>query len=229
MINVTFYNDKVDPEVVEYQKKVFDLFKIPLLQVKSDDWKGHGGEIDHYLQSIKSSYSDETICIWDIDCIPLLPGVVEHFHKEAELGSIQSVAQKASHIENSIIYASPACVCFSRNMWLFIGGPSFQPVEGKYDCGGLITYAARKHGVTVNLLYPVYVEEPKWPLDGEFMFGPGTNYQNAIYHAFLSRKGEKDRFINKCKEVLTIYEKNIHSSDNAQQATITQYPTEPDQ
>jgi hypothetical protein len=196
-MNVTFYTHNIDPKIPEMQKKVFNALGLDILQVKSDDWKGHGGEIDSFL----AETNEEIIIIWDVDCIPLYRHIVDKAELEAELGAIFSVAQKASHIPNSIIYASPAFLAFSRATWVKLGKPSFHATD-RADCAGELTYLANDAKVDVQLLYPSAVERPKWALNDDIMFGLGTTYQDAIYHAFMSRKDNGDMFIKKCEEVL---------------------------
>lgn len=198
MKNVTFYTHNIDPSIPEMQKKVFEKFGLEIIQIKSDDWKGHAGEIDTFL---KENFNGGTICIWDIDCIPLNREVVERSHRHADNGHIFSVAQKASHIPNSIVYCSPAFICFSYRTWQNMGEISFQATE-RSDCGGELTHKAKELRIQYVLLYPTQVEKPLWQLTDTQMFGKGTTYGDAIYHAFLSRKGNAEMFINKCNEIL---------------------------
>jgi hypothetical protein len=199
-MNITFYNHKVDKRIPEMQKKVFNAFGMDIMQIYCEDWKGHAGEVDYFLNNLVAGTTD-IIHLWDIDCIPLNSEIVPMLHELAENGTIASVAQKASHIPNSIIYASPACIAFSYRTWEKLGKPSFQATD-RSDCGGELTHKARELGTNVFMLYPKTVEQPKWHLDGEIMFGMGTNYQDQIYHAFLSRKDNTAMFIKKCEEVL---------------------------
>lgn len=196
-MNVAFYTKNIDPKIPEMQKKVFNALGLDIVQIKSDDWKGHGGEIDSFLAETK----EDVIIIWDIDCIPLYKEIVQKAYNEASLGAIFSVAQKASHIPNSIIYASPAFFAISKATWVELGKPSFHATD-RADCAGELTYLANEAKIDVQLLYPNAVERPKWALNDEIMFGLGTTYQNAIYHAFMSRKENGNMFIKKCEQVL---------------------------
>lgn len=200
-INVTFYNDKIHPDVPKYQKMVFDHFNIPITQIKSDDWKGHGQEIDNYISEwIKHSGYNDTISIWDIDCIPtniLLLTIRDHYF----LDGVSGVSQKASHIISSKDYIGPSYIIFSKKTFERLGKPSFKETETT-DVGGFVTNIAKERGVYLNFYYPTHVEEPLWKLDNGQMFGKGTTYENGVYHAFLSRKGNHEMFIKKCKEVL---------------------------
>lgn len=196
---ITFYTDNVPDEVVKAQKAVFDKFDIPLEQIKPELWHGHAGSIDRWLAE---NNDWDVLTIFDIDCIPLDKDIVNEFRDQAlEHLSIQSVAQKASHIIGSIVYASPACITFSRDTYETLGRPEFACTE-RSDCGGELTYSAMKNNAIVALLHPTRVEVPKWELDEGRKFGLGTTYGDRIYHAFLSRKGNSKMFINKCNEIL---------------------------
>ncbi|MEI7669750.1 MAG: hypothetical protein WCJ33_06690 [Pseudomonadota bacterium] len=190
---VSFYNDKVSKEVVEWQKKVFDKFGIELNQIKYGDMggsTGHGTAIDDYLMNNEW----DNIEIWDIDCIPLVP-----FYEDITLDGIYSIAQRASHIQGSTDYASPAFITFTMLDYITMGFPSFKPTE-RSDTGGEITFAAKANNINVHLLYPTDCEQPMWQLDNGQMFGLGTTYANKIYHAFNGRFNQ-DMFIKKCKQV----------------------------
>lgn len=182
------------------QKKVFEALGLKIHQIKPDVWEGHGGSIDNFLK--QDIPMGETIVLWDIDCIPLNTDIVNKAIAFADAGGIMGIAQKASHIPNSIIYAGPAFLAFSIFEWHALGKPTFACTE-RSDCAGELTHKAREHGVEVRLLYPSHVQEPLWQLDGPIMFGKGTTFgKNDIYHAFYSRKGNIQPFLDKCQEVL---------------------------
>lgn len=201
--HITFYTDNIDPRIPEMQKKVFDKFGIDLIQIKPDVWDGHGGSIDLWLRENIEKISDEVVVLWDIDCIPLNKDIVNEAIAFADAGGIMGIAQKASHIENSIIYAGPAFLVFSMKTYKALGCPTFACTD-RSDCAGELTYKAREKGLEVRLLYPTHSEKPMWQLDGCIMFGKGTTFgNNDIYHAFYSRKDNSEMFINKCEEILS--------------------------
>jgi hypothetical protein len=195
---VSFYNEKVPIKVIEHQRKVFEHFGQTINQIKPEIWQGHGGSIDTFLKN-----NDwEWVIIFDIDCIPLnntvIPEAIDWIRSNIGLFS---VAQKASHIENSIIYASPAFIGFSKNTFELLGKPSFTCTK-RSDCAGELTYLAIEEGFEVKLMYPISVEKKLWPLrDGE-MFGLGTNYENKIYHQFYSRNHMSVNFYSICNQIL---------------------------
>ncbi len=212
-MNVTFYTDNVDPRIPEMQKKVFEALGLEIMQIEPALWEGHGGTINRFMDELDMNMSGNeslVLVLWDIDCIPLNADIVHKAIAFADAGGIMGVAQKASHIPNSIIYAGPAFLAFSMKTWHDLGSPTFACTE-RSDCAGELTHKAREKGIEVRLLYPSSVLDPLWELDGPVMFGKGTTFgQNDIYHAFYSRKDNKDMFIEKCQEVLKKYEhKNL--------------------
>ena len=192
---VTFYNHKVPQAVVEHQKIVYDHFGLDINQVNVPNWETHGDAIDSFIQSTDF----DQLTIVDIDCIPINDF---YFSKINILDGdcIYAVAQKASHMPNSIIYASPACMTFTKNIYNHIGSPSFRTTP-RGDCGAELTYLAREKGIEVRLLYPTHVEKEQWQLDGSIMFGLGTTYGDAIYHSFHAR-WDYQRFLDKCKSIV---------------------------
>jgi hypothetical protein len=187
------YNEKVPQQVVDAQMSVFKHFGIELIQVKYENIggaTGHGEAIDNF---IRDRWTDDDLVIFDIDCIPLIK---EGFY---EMTGLFGAAQHASHIPNSIDYASPAFIYFDRNTFEKLGKPSFVPTE-RSDTGAELTYIAHEKGIPVTLIYPSSVEVRQWQYDDGSWFGQGTTYANKIYHAFHAR-WDNQRFINKCKEV----------------------------
>ncbi len=189
------------------QKKVFDNFGLEIEQILSDS-NSHPEMINHWIEEGIGKIPDDqvimqqVIVLWDIDCIPLNSNIVNEAVSFADAGGIMGVAQKASHIPNSIIYAGPAFLAFSIKTWKELGSPAFSCTE-RSDCAGELTHKAREKGVEVRLLYPSHVEKPEWQLDGPIMFGKGTTFgKNDIYHAFYSRKDNGEMFIKKCEEVI---------------------------
>lgn len=192
---VSFHNGNLHPDIVRYQKRVFDYFRLPLLQVETN--LKHPDAIDHWLNNNEW----ENVTIFDIDCIPLEPEAILFAYMHAKNGMIYGAAQQANHISDSGIYASPAFITFSRETWEKMNKPSFRATEFG-DVGHELTMYAPIHNVQVELIWPAHVEVPKWVLGKSSQFGLGTTYQNGIFHAFESRMGNNDIFVNKCKEVL---------------------------
>jgi len=198
---ITFYTEKINPQVVENQKKVFDHFKVELNQIDCGRWVGHGKVIDDYLKNCNIEW--EYLILFDIDSIPLndkiIPETIEWVKKNHGLFSI---AQRAGHIKNSTVYAGPCFLGLSRETYELMGRPSFDKTY-RSDCAGELTYSAIDKGFEVKLMYPSNVEVPMWDLEEGVRFGYGTTYDNNIYHSFESRFNNVDMFVNKCNEILS--------------------------
>lgn len=206
MIHVTFYNEKIDPEIVSSQKKVFDFFGIEIRQVVPDEWRSHAESIDTWIKRTPFiSGKNEVIFIWDIDCIPLSREVVDFAEREALKGSLVGIRQHASHIADSIDYVGPAFMAFSLETFALMGMPSFKETE-RSDCGAELTHAAIRAGIKRVFLEPSHVEVPKWKLNTGHMFGIGTTFggKSGVFHAFLSRKGNIQTFIRKCLDTVLV-------------------------
>ena len=77
------------------------------------------------------------------------------------------------------------------------------------DAGQNLTEQIMKDGGNIIYWWPTKIEEEKWNLyhPEHKKFGPGTTYNDCIYHAFFSRFDLADRFIIKCKSILPWFEK----------------------
>lgn len=196
---ISFHNGNIPSQLLEAQLAVFQHFKIPLQQIKTE--LQHPDAIDHFLNTAEW----DIVVIFDIDCIPL-----EKDYLDAEVNFVSRVnnwivgaAQHASHIPNSIDYVSPAYMVMHRAAWEALDKPSFAPTK-RGDVGAEITYKAIEHGQHYFMLPVSSCEVPMWKLDNGQMFGIGTTYADVIYHAFESRMNAdaRNRFIEKCRAVV---------------------------
>ena len=198
---ITFYTKELS-EIAEYQKMVFDHFGIEIEQVLCEmpTDADHGRAIDNWLKNNVW----QQVAIFDVDCIPLHKHALDHAQNMiSNQCDVFAAAQKANHLPNAQVYASPAFCCFNINTWVKSGMPSFIPTQW-HDTGGFFHSEVTRAGFTTNLLWPIDVENPVWDLEDGKKFGHGTNYQNTVYHAFEGRKqhDSTSRFIDKCKEIL---------------------------
>ena len=196
---VTFYNDKINKDIVKYQKKVFDYFSLDLNQIYCNDWPGHGHLVDRYIKSLGDNW--EYFILFDIDCVPLDDKIINEGINwvKSNLG-LFSVAQR-HYRKSKVVYASPAFLIFSKKTYDILGKPSFVETQ-RSDVAGELTHKCIELNLAVNIMYPTSVEEEKWILTDTQKFGHGTNYNNRIYHAFESRFDNSKIFINKCKQIL---------------------------
>lgn len=195
---ISFHNGNIPEEVIRAQKKVFDKFELNLEQIKTT--LQHPDAIDYFL----STEQWDCAVIFDIDCIPLIPGYVE---SEVDFvlrnKYLSGAAQHASHIPGSIDYVSPAFCVLSREVFNKLGKPSFA-ATARGDVGAELTYMAKDNNVFTYMLPVTHVVKEMWPLSNGKMFGIGTTYGDVIYHAFESRMNAEARnlFVEKCEQVL---------------------------
>jgi len=203
---ITFYNENINPIVVDYQKKVFKHFKYDINQINVLNWVSHGQSVDDYLKTINDP--NEVIVLFDIDCIPLNKTIIHHAIKWCEendgiFGNSQ-LAPKLKEPHNTFIYVAPSFMVFTMKTYEKLGRPTFTTTE-RSDCGGEITHFAKEKNVKIKYLYPTSVDVPTFKLKDDIWFGYGTNYENNTYHSFESRFRKKDSyFLNKCKNILNI-------------------------
>lgn len=209
MIAVSFYNKNINPEIVEYQKKVFDHFGIDIIQFEYNVEHKHGFAVDWWLTNRWKDYGYQNIAIFDIDCIPLHRSVLHEAHDKVEQGFLYGAVQRANHIPQSQVYCSPAFCCFSKEAYDRAGQPTFTETTW-HDVGSFFTNELIRVGHIARLIWPIHVENPVWDLTRNCKFGHGTNYDGMVYHAFESRlNGEStNRFIEKCKQILGDYVSN---------------------
>ncbi len=197
---VSFYQQNIARVLVDYQKKVFDKFEVPLNQVLTEI-HDHGAAIDDYM-SAKPGW--QFLILFDIDCIPLHASfLAQIFNYIAQGDTLFGVAQQAQHYPHRHVYAGPACMGLSRQLYESLGCPSFTATS-RGDVGEELTYLAEENGYQVKLLWPTSVYEPKWPLGSDRVFGIGTTYDNVVFHSFQARNNLKSvmLFIRTCRRVL---------------------------
>jgi len=198
---ITFYNDIVNPLIVNRQKQVFQKYGYDIDQIRVTDWVSHGKAVNDYLSNIQDE--NEIIVLFDVDSIPLNNTIIDKAVDWCKNNvGIYSMAQRAPKIKNAIVHAAPAFMVFSIKTYNLLGKPNFE-TNYRSDCGAEMTHSAKEKGIEVKMLYPSHVETPHTILEGDIYFGYGTTYNNDIYHAFESRFKQRDGyFINKCKTIL---------------------------
>ena len=192
---VSFYHQNLNPEIVRLQKEVFNKLNINVEQVS---FLGtHGQAIKDYLES-----NDwDSITIFDVDCVPLKSDVVD---KAIEIIDDETIYGNAQ-VSNSIPYAAPSFLSFTKNLW---ETSSYKSFDGGYygsleaDCAEIFVRENENRGKKVVLSYPTKVEVPQWIYEGNekypsFTYGNGTFFDNNTYHNFQIRLPEtQQQFIN---------------------------------
>ena len=193
---ITFHNGNIDSDVLTWQKKVFDYFKIPLKQIHTN--LSHDVAIEYYLMSEKP----KVFLLFDIDCVPLKYSAYDKAIIKAEQNILFGARQHASHIPNSKDYIAPCYMAFSFDLYKQLGYPSTR-ITNKADSAANITYVAYERDVDIEFVEVTNCVKPKWKFDDGSMFGNGTTYGNLVYHQFEinSNRGVID-FVNKCKSII---------------------------
>lgn len=103
----SFYMPNALPEMVHLQNQVFDALNEPLKQVQ--DTCSHG----EFLTATIRKYAGDldAVVFFDLDCIPLKPGIVEKAVRIAVRNNmVIGCAQQANHIEEAKVFER-------RNSW----------------------------------------------------------------------------------------------------------------
>lgn len=219
---VSLYPNCISQSMIDYQKKVFDNFGIPIAQVKV------GGGLSpqnhaNAMGEIINSYDYDYYIFFDIDAIPLKQGLVSYISKVIKDDeTLFGAAQQSNHIRKPNgtcihLYAAPSCLGFSRKLYSKLGSPSFKP-NYRGDTAEELTWQVESKELKLKLLFPTHtIGEPIWNL-GHFAgkggyldgYGLGTTYDNAMFHCFgatanngvTKQKDILEMFVKKCKEVL---------------------------
>jgi hypothetical protein len=196
---VTTFQDNIPPDVVASQAEVIRRFLPAGCAFEPRRVGDHALGLDDYFRDLRH----EAYLVLDIDCIPLAGWVIPWFLDHARAGVLVGAAQRANPLENGgHIYAGPCAVAFSRATFERLGRVSFLATE-RADIGEELTYGCERLGIPVSLLWPTEVTTPKWTLLPDVLFGLGTTYGGAVYHAFEIRMGHTvGMFLEKCREVL---------------------------
>jgi hypothetical protein len=201
----TCYQNNISENIVKYQKMVFDLFGMNLIQEYT--------EIDHpeYLDQKINNIDFDILVFFDIDCIPLNPNLYSYIiDKLSDNNSILGVEQ--CNMKKEGIYAGPSCFGITKDVFNKLEKPSFKPTY-RSDTAGEFTFSSIDKNVNVKLFNIKKSLNKKWKCGDKF-FGNGTTYEDWLYHQFeLGRyykhpnlKIYEYQFINKCKEVIKKYE-----------------------
>ncbi|WP_434037637.1 hypothetical protein [Formosa sp. 4Alg 33] len=180
----TFYKSNISDYLLFYQKQVFKMLGLELNQICDNDIS-HGDFMTRILRDTEADY----FVIFDIDCIPLKKEAISRVIEEIKDNTISGCAQTAKHFNNGKnIYVGPCFFAISKEVYNLLGRPDLN--ENKVlevDAGGILSKLAPEYGVKLNYWYPTDVEEEKWELYPDKVFGIGTTYEGLVYHLFESR------------------------------------------
>ncbi|WP_159022660.1 hypothetical protein [Formosa sp. L2A11] len=197
----TFYKSNISPYLLFYQKQVFKMLGIELHQICDNDIT-HGDFMNRILREEDADY----FIFFDIDCIPLNPKVIKKVLDEVvNKKTISGCAQTANQYYNGEnIYVGPCFFCISKEVYNLLGQPDLnEDREVKVDAGGILSKLAPNHNINLSFWYPTAIEEAKWKLYPDKMFGIGTTYEDSVYHLFESRyTANIAKFVRKSKTTI---------------------------
>lgn len=198
---VSFYKNDLNSEIALYQKKVFEKFNIPVLQVP---FKTHHHEaIETFLR--KEEW--DSISILDVDLVPTSAGV---FDEAKSIINKSPCIYGNAQTSNSYPYVAPSFLNFTKY--------TYNKVECDSFCGGFyedkeidvaerFSIITRIKNIEIVFSFPEKCLIPLWKCNTgfyNFEFGIGTHYSNNTFHCFEVRKQERqDIFIQECKRILS--------------------------
>lgn len=197
----SFYKGNVNPKVPRYQKAVFRYFGQTVHHVVREDFE-HGDFLNHICRTEKDT---DYLIFFDIDCIPVsaqwLPRLLTDLQ---EPQSIAGAAQTANHLGNGEnLYIGPFFFGIATAYLRELGYPDMRMTD-TMDAGQNLTAVIAQQGGHVKYWWPTHIEEKEWKLFHPIHtdFGPGTTYNDLVYHAFFSRFDLADRFVIKSKQLI---------------------------
>jgi hypothetical protein len=196
---VSCYFDNIDEKIVEYQKKVFDKFKVPIEQHITT--LTHG---EFLTQFVKSNLETKYLIFFDIDCIPTSQYfLIKILQDICDENTLAGAIQTANHKQNgNNIYVGPFFMAFSSKLYQELEIETLEKNDN-FDVGGVFTHLAIKNQKKVKFWFPTQVKTPKWFLYPNSYFGNETIYDGLIYHTFEIRfKKNKNKFIRMCKSII---------------------------
>lgn len=186
----------LDKRVSESQKKVFDKFNIKLNQFQGDD------RHSYFMNHIIDNYDCDFYIYFDIDCIPLKKGIIEHIIKLIGEETMIGIEQQCnSNMSINHIYAGPACFGISKKFYNDLNRPLFTE-NSRSDVGEELTHICEEMGKEFLVFKKTSSENSLWKLGKDRYFGHGTVYENdLLYHQFEIFKNQ-EKFIKKCESIL---------------------------
>lgn len=219
----TYSNFQINPQVIDYQKRVLDKFNIfedveheHLTYNAPDPEVTPDQVIDFALQSLFYEKNYTNVLILDIDCIPLSSFAIDYTFNKSLHGSLVGNAQRSNHLDNNKhVFCGASCIAFSKETFEKMGKPS-STVTNRSDICEEFTWLCEGKNIPVEIYMPESYEQlpydstDPWPLaDGMPHYGIGTTFKNSddiplFYHLFQSRLHQHlELFYNKCESLLT--------------------------
>lgn len=197
----SFYKGNVNLKIPQYQEAVFRKFNQKIEYIVEESYE-HGDFLNYVCRNVRDT---DFIIIFDVDCIPVNKNWIKNLLTDLkEPRSLVGAAQTANHLQDGKnIYVSPFFFGVSTAYLKELDYPDMRMTDDM-DAGQNLTKQVIANGGTVKYWWPTHIEEEKWYLHDPIhtKFGPGTTYNETVYHAFFSRFDQSYRFFKKAKSVL---------------------------
>lgn len=198
------YMNNVPKKFVDSQKAVFDRFGMELNQ-ELTYLPYHHQWLDNKIKTLDF----DIIIFFDIDCIPLKPGLYEYIVDQISDNNSFIGAEQVNQTRSpDFVYAAPSCFGITKEVYEKMNRPSFE-LSDDYDCGAEFSLVAPKYGTDIKMFKITSSINKKW-LCLDKRYGNGTIYDGWLYHQFEIRhcdfgdteKRNANQFIEKCKNVI---------------------------
>tara|TARA_R110000824_G_scaffold255324_1_gene444295 strand:- start:10891 stop:12309 length:1419 start_codon:yes stop_codon:yes gene_type:complete len=223
----TFFGNNRSKDIIEWQKKVFSYYDLPINHVEAPFERGvsYGAVINQYVNSLLEHV--DYFFFFDTDAIPLeKEAIFKVLDKIKDKDTMWGISQQSTHILKNGIpnhpYAGFSTCAFSKELYLKLGKPTFTETP-RGDIGEELTWQCEERGHFVCLSYPIEFHpltdqeisdtgnaQHGWVNNG-IKLGLGTTFAGPFYHSFhqgLNSEGSlaiprsSEIFIEKAKQVI---------------------------
>jgi hypothetical protein len=207
----SLYFPNINPTVVEYHKKIYEKFEIPVQYTVMNRPPIRQIPCDHgiWMDEIISKYDSDIFVFVDVDCVPLNRAAFDSgLSYVIQNNSFIGTAQASNHIPpRSHIFASPAFFFISKDCHIRMGSPSFKETQ-RSDVAQEVSYVAEEKNINYKCWYPTKFDgKPMsglWKLSNYGIYGIGTLFADKIYHLYESRfNANVDLFKKRCEQILS--------------------------
>lgn len=182
---ICLYGDNRNVDVITWHARVLiNHFNLHVNYVKGVfPYQSHGWHMNQLISQTIDQPDAPDYYFWlDNDCVPLRREALGLAYQQVrDKMTIWGHAWQSNHLKgpNGMIphpYASQACLMFSTELYNRLGRPSMDHTVEHCDTAENLTYAAKKGGFNVSLLYPSHSILADTPLDNGMRYGMGNTY-----------------------------------------------------
>lgn len=215
----TIFGGNRNPEVLEYQKKVFQHFGYPVNYFWAEFPGSNHGQLIEYLVKNTLQNIDYFIFV-DSDCIPLRKDFLDiTIDKIKDCQTLFGICHQANHLKFKHPFVGAPYIAFSKKLYVDLGMPNLSDTNPHGDMVEMFTYSCQEGGKQVCFIYPssftkLNQEEmdktgnpENWKInisaEDTINYGLGTQFGNFAFHAYMADvPRSSELFIEKCQEIL---------------------------